>query len=436
MIDPNKPIIDTRTTVVDEQPATVVPAGSGDSTPQPKQTATQTPALKQTATQTPALIKPAGSAVTNKKDVNDQSDTSQSSDNQSKKSALDLSISTDAGPYMDKSGKLQDKHDPMDLTVSTDAGPYMNAPALQERPDADTYSGDSYDTLLPWIADYMERHRPKSKEELEKEQRKQRTEGIISGISDAARAVANLFSTTQYAPNMYNGQESMTAKAKARFDKLKAEREAEDDKFFQYAMTYGKIKEGQKDKEYQHRRDALQDKIRMSQETRAQLKADRDAAIAGLKMELLAGRITEQEAAASVKRIEAEYADRYWSARVDEVQSRTNKNNRWQPSLGRSGGGGGGGQKVYGVFMGKEYYSKSDYDKAVAAAAGQYGVSDKEDVTSGTGLKTTRKQVKKSVSKLAAEIEKKAGQNGSTSKGAGNNKNGKPKQRKMNRLGL
>lgn len=197
------------------------------------------------------------------------------------------------------------------------------------------------------VIDFLEErkaaiHLP-TKEELEKERRRKKTEGIISSIADASRAVANLVFTTQHAPDMYRHEESsMTGRWKKRYDDLKKEREADADRYLNYALTIGKLKDAQDAREYQHGRDALQDQIRMSQEARAQLKADRDAAMADLKMQLMAGKITQQEAAARAKEIEAEYADQYWNARVDELKSRKNKNDRWQPSTGRRGGGGGG----------------------------------------------------------------------------------------------
>lgn len=196
------------------------------------------------------------------------------------------------------------------------------------------------------VIDFLEErkaaiHLP-TKEELEKERRRKKTEGIISAIADGASAISNLIFTTQYAPDMYRHENSMTEKWKERYDKLKKDRDADADRYLNYALTIGKLKDGQEAKEYQRGRDALQDQIRVSQETRAQLKADRDAAMAELKMELMAGRIDQQQAAARAKEIEAEYADQYWAARVDELKSRKSKNDRWQPSTGRRSGGGGG----------------------------------------------------------------------------------------------
>lgn len=208
------------------------------------------------------------------------------------------------------------------------------------------------------VIDFLEErkaaiHLP-TKEELEKERRRKRTEGIISAIADGASALSNLIFTTQYAPDMYRHEDSLSEKMRQRYERLKKERDADADRYLNYALTIGRLKDAQEAKEYQRGRDVLQDQLRLSQETRAQLKADRDAAMAELKMELMAGRISQQDAAARAKEIEAEYADEYWNARVDELKSRKRKNDRWQPSGSRSGGGGSKGRHPWrddkGVF--------------------------------------------------------------------------------------
>lgn len=203
------------------------------------------------------------------------------------------------------------------------------------------FQGEGNDELIKFLKQKISEYKPA---DLDKIRRRERAEGVMSGITDAVTSVANLIATHNYAPNMYNGRESMSAKSKERFDKLKADREADDDRHYGYVMAYRRLQDAKEQKDYQRGRDALQDQIRVSQENRAQLKADRDAALAGLRMELMQGKIDAQAAAARAKEIEAEYADQYWEARVKEVNSKTDKNNRWQPSAGRGGGGGGGGK--------------------------------------------------------------------------------------------
>lgn len=195
--------------------------------------------------------------------------------------------------------------------------------------------------VIDWLEERMAAIHLPTKEELEKERRRKKTDGIISAFADGASAISNLIFTTQYAPDMYRHENSMTEKMKERYDRIKKERDAEADRYFNYALTIAKLKDAHDAMVYQHGRDALQDQIRMSQETRAQLKADRDAALADLKMQLMTGKITEQDAATRAMEIKAEYADQYWKAYVDEIKSRKNKNDRWQPSSGRGGGGSG-----------------------------------------------------------------------------------------------
>ena len=94
----------------------------------------------------------------------------------------------------------------------------------------------------------MAEFKPLSEEDLKKLRRRQKIEGIISGISDAAQSVSNLIFTHHYAPNMYNAKEGMSAKAKERFEKEKAQREADADKYLQYALTIGKMKDADKER--------------------------------------------------------------------------------------------------------------------------------------------------------------------------------------------
>lgn len=110
------------------------------------------------------------------------------------------------------------------------------------------YTASSYAELIPQLEKRMAEYKPLSEEELKKLRRRQKVEGIISGISDAAQAVSNLIYTTQYAPNMYNAKEGMSATAKERFDKEKAQREADADKYLQYALTIGKMKDADKER--------------------------------------------------------------------------------------------------------------------------------------------------------------------------------------------
>lgn len=184
----------------------------------------------------------------------------------------------------------------------------------------------------------MSPYKPPTPEELEKERKKQKREAIFAAIGEGISAMSNLYFTTQYAPNAFDPSKGMAATTKARFDQLKKDREENQRQYmegFMRAMRWD-AEDERDDRNWQHtlEREKVTDHYKEAADARAQAKADRDAAMAELRMELMEGRIDQQEAAARAKKIEADYADAYW-------QSRIGKNNYRRPIGGGSRGGGG-----------------------------------------------------------------------------------------------
>lgn len=174
----------------------------------------------------------------------------------------------------------------------------------------------------------MSPYKPPTPEDLEKERKKQKRESVFAAISEGISALSNLYFTSQYAPNAFEPSKGMAATTKARFDKLKKERE---DNYRQYMDGYMRAmrwdaEDERDDRNWQHtlEREKVVDRYKEAADARAQAKADRDAAMAQLRMDLMQGKINQQEAAAEAKRIEADYADAYW-------QSRIGKNNYRRP---------------------------------------------------------------------------------------------------------
>lgn len=64
-------------------------------------------------------------------------------------------------------------------------------------------------------------------EEVRKQQKKEKRDKLFASISDGISALANLFYTTKYAPNSFDPNKSQSKQMKDRYDKLKAERDAE-----------------------------------------------------------------------------------------------------------------------------------------------------------------------------------------------------------------
>lgn len=196
MTDPNKRYIDPRTTVTGEQPRAIVPAGSGNPAPQPQSTP--------------------GAATT-------QSASSTGSAQQ--ESVISQGSPTSSATTVKKTTAV-----PISSIIP------------------DEFKGSSGQELVDFLEKKVREYKPLTEKDLKKIRRRQKAEGIISGISDAARALSNLIFTTRYAPNMYDPKESMSAKAKARFEKEEADRKAKDDEFFNYAMTLSNLRNAEKDR--------------------------------------------------------------------------------------------------------------------------------------------------------------------------------------------
>lgn len=107
------------------------------------------------------------------------------------------------------------------------------------------FSGNTYQELEDFLREQMKAVKPETEEERKKREKREKVNGIISGISDMGRALANLYFTSQYAPNAYQG-ETMSDKYQARLDKAKAQRDKDLDRYYNYALNLGKIREGDK----------------------------------------------------------------------------------------------------------------------------------------------------------------------------------------------
>lgn len=104
--------------------------------------------------------------------------------------------------------------------------------------------GGGYEALFRQLNPYT----PPTAEEIEKEKKKQRRNEIFAAIGDGVMALSNLFFTTQGAPNMYTGKNTMSERTKIRYDKLMKDREEKNNAYFN-----GLIRAKQADSEEAHR---------------------------------------------------------------------------------------------------------------------------------------------------------------------------------------
>ena len=158
-------------------------------------------------------------------------------------------------------------------------------------------------------------YQPPTKEELEKERKKQKRESIFAAISDGIAALSNLYFTSQYAPNAYDPSKGMSATTKARFDKLKKEREDKHRQYMEGFMRAMKLDadDARDERNWQHsiEREKITDRWRQEDEDRKRDKDEFDAQNRQLKLKYLQGKIDLQEYLNEQERLETDYMQKY-----------------------------------------------------------------------------------------------------------------------------
>ena len=145
-------------------------------------------------------------------------------------------------------------------------------------------------------------YKPPTDEEIAKEKKKQTREQIFAAISDGVTALANLYFTTQYAPNMYNGKNTLSGRNKVRYNKLMKDREEQAKAYFG-----GLMKARQADEANAHRERSWQRQLGLDQDVRDRYNSEQ---------EYKKGRDKE--------------ADRRWKITFDEDKRRSDRQHDYQ----------------------------------------------------------------------------------------------------------
>lgn len=295
-------------------------------------------------------------------------------------------------------------------------------------------------------------YQPPTQEELANERKKEKREKVFSAISDGISALSNLYFTTKYAPNMYRHENSQSAKTENKWEKLRANRDAQQNAYIRNLMAARQADEERKDKDrnwmrqigidlynqkkdaaefqYKKDRDATKDdqwqkdhdqrgsqfaqgmeyKGKVLAETERAHKADE-----GLKGAQIAeagrhNRVSEAQGAARISQAESHFRATH---NADGTTKGSAKDNGYHLTIGG---------KTY------TYENKDDYEKAVVKEARKRGIS----LTWGTSKnkytgETTGTPKFRTIVGLASELEEKFGgepnQAKSTSTGGGFNAN-------------
>lgn len=229
----------------------------------------------------------------------------------------------------------------------------------------------SYEEMFKMLNPYQ----PPTKEELEKERKKQKRELIFAAIGDGISALSNLYFTTQYAPNMYTGVNNASKRTRERWDKLTAERNANMTAYINGLMRARQADDAYNDNERAWARQIGLDKVKAERDKaadeRAAAKEKRDQEMHDLDKQLRANQIDKAAYDAKKAEIEAKYAPQLEESKIGRNKAAAGASNA-SASASRAraryydrGGGSGATkedkQKAYDYWMSLSPEQKQQY---------------------------------------------------------------------------
>lgn len=122
-------------------------------------------------------------------------------------------------------------------------GEDLNAPDSENNPYRNSQI-KTYEDMTRRLEDEERRLRPETEEQKAKREKRERREKLFAAIGDGLSALSNVYFTTQGAPDM-SSKRTLTDAVQGKYDKLKAEREADRDKYLNIlklkADNFGKL---------------------------------------------------------------------------------------------------------------------------------------------------------------------------------------------------
>ena len=187
-------------------------------------------------------------------------------------------------------------------TPQTDVAPVADKQVgVSPQNNADAVMG--YDKQIAALQEAAQKYKPETDEERKKRERREKSKKIIAAVGDGLMALSNLYFTTRGAPNMYDHKTmSQQTPLQTQLDKLKAEREANADKYLQYSL---KIGDAQNERAKTLREmEQQQEQMKLARE-----KAQRDQEAHGWLAALQPNKLREQKGKADKAASEAITAD-------------------------------------------------------------------------------------------------------------------------------
>ena len=210
--------------------------------------------------------------------------------------------------------------EPKDAVPVTKKAPLPTAqptPAGAEAPEATQPKKMSYVEMFRQMSPY----KPPTAEELENARKKEKRDKVFAAIGDGIAALSNLYFTTKGAPNAFDPRNSLSAKARERWDKLNKEREENARYYMQEAMKAQAL-DDDRDKSYiaKLQNDYRNYLLKLSADNRA-------AELHDLDKQLRQGKINEQTYKAKKAEVEAKYAEATQKSVIAKNNASANNSN-------------------------------------------------------------------------------------------------------------
>lgn len=213
--------------------------------------------------------------------------------------------------------------EPNDAVPVTKKAPLPTAqptPAGAEAPEAPQPKKMSYFDMFQRMSPY----KPPTAEELENARKKEKRDKVFAAIGDGIAALSNLYFTTKGAPNAFDPRNSLSAKARERWDKLNKEREENARYYMQEAMKAQALDDDRADKDRSYMQKLQNDYrnylLKLSADNRA-------AELHDLDKQLRQGKINEQTYKAKKAEVEAKYADENQKSVIAKNKAAANASN-------------------------------------------------------------------------------------------------------------
>jgi hypothetical protein len=212
----------------------------------------------------------------------------------------------------------------------------------------------AHDRLKKIWEDEMNTFKPKSKEELDAERKRFNRNKIVSAVGDGISAIANLVSAANYAPNMYNNENSLSSKMQARYDKATADYEAKKAQYMNAASNWGKIVDTDADIKYQQWADKVKNVLAQAKEKRERDNAAANLALNQQRLVTEGYKSQKAKVVADNAPTVAKDAHELSAARRDQANAST--------------------QSHQGTFCGMHYSNDKEYSEIVHVLANKYDI--------------------------------------------------------------